>query len=308
MRIVFMGTPQFAVPALKKIASSIIAVVTQPDRPRGRGHRFQPSPIKEAALALEIPVFQPARIKDEPFLQQLKELAPDLIVVVAFGQILPPALLTIPPLGCVNVHASLLPQLRGAAPIQRAIMNGDTITGVTTMYMDEGLDTGDIIFQEAEEILPDDTAGSLARRLALKGANLLQRTVEAISQGTAPRKPQDSSLASWAPPLTKEEEILDWNEAAINLSNRVRALNPKPGAVTFVGGSRLKIWQARAVSDKITAEKPGQVLKIDGNDGILVSTGKGALLVQEVQPAGKRAMSATAYACGYRVQPGDMWG
>lgn len=308
VRIVFMGTPQFAVPALERLAPSVQAVVTQPDRRRGRGQQLWPSPIKAAALALGLPVLQPERVREESFLNQLRELKPDLITVVAFGQILPPALLAIPPLGCINVHASLLPRLRGAAPIQRSIMNGDTRTGVCTMYMDQGLDTGDVIYQEEEIILPEDTAGSLAQRLAVKGADLLCRTVKAIEQGIAPSQPQDSSLASWAPPITKEEEIIRWDKGALQLANQIRGLNPRPGAVTFALGMRLKIWRARAISDKTVAGNPGQVLKIEGEAGILVSTPDGALLVQEVQPAGKRIMTAAEYARGYRVRPGDVWG
>lgn len=308
MRIVFMGTPQFAVPALKELAPYVVAVVTQPDRPRGRGRRLQYSAVKQEAKALGLSVLQPQKVKDEQFLSKLKEIAPDLIAVVAFGQILPPKLLAIPPLGCVNLHASLLPHLRGAAPIQRSIMNGDTVTGVTTMYMSQGLDTGDIIFQEEEEIFANDTAGTLAARLAQKGARLMKRTVEAIQNGTAPRYPQDDSLASWAPPLTREDEILNWKLPAIVLANHVRALNPKPGAATFVAGNRLKIWRAQASLQDFSAGNPGQVLKIQGDAGILVACGQGALLVQEVQPAGKRSMTAQAYSCGYRVQPGDIWG
>lgn len=308
MRIVFMGTPQFAVPTLREMSPYLVAVVTQPDRPRGRGHRLQPSAVKEEAAALGLPLLQPHKVKDDLFLSELQRLAPDLIVVVAFGQILPPKLLAIPPLGCINLHASLLPYLRGAAPIQRSIMNGDSITGVTTMYMEPGLDTGDIILQEEEEILPDDTAGTLAARLAQKGAGLMKRTVEAIKSGTAQRRPQDDSLATWAPPLTKEDEIIDWELPALAIANQVRALNPKPGAATFVSGQRLKIWRTQLSPESFLGGKPGQVLKVEGEDGILIGCKEGALLVYEVQPAGKRSMTAQGYACGYRVQPGDVWG
>lgn len=307
MRIVFMGTPQFAVPALKDLAPHLVAVVTQPDRRRGRGHRLQPSAVKEAALELGLPILQPHKVKDEQFLVKLQGLKPDLIVVVAFGQILPPELLAIPPQGCINLHASLLPRLRGAAPIQRAIMNGDTVTGVTTMYMAEGLDTGDIILQEEENVLSDDTSGTLSLRLAQKGADLLKRTIKAIKSGDAPCSSQDDSLASWAPPLAREDEILNWELPASRIANQIRALNPKPGAATFVAGKRLKIWRAQKVTQDCSAD-PGKVLKVQGDDGILVSCGEDALLVQEVQPAGKRSMSAQSYACGYRVQPGDVWG
>lgn len=308
VRIVFMGTPQFAVSTLKELIPSVVGVVTQPDRPRGRGHQLRPSAVKEAAVAAGIPVLQPQQVNSDEFLADIRALEPDLIVVVAFGQILPSALLGMPPLGCINLHASLLPSLRGAAPIQRAIMNGDVMTGVTTMYMSEGLDKGDIIMQAEEKIAPDDTAGTLAVRLAQKGADLVRRTVRAIAEGTAPRHPQDDSLASWAPPLKKEDEILNWELPAPMVANQVRALNPKPGSATFVAGNRLKVWRGQVSGLASLAGKPGQVLKVQGDSGILVACGEGAVVIQEVQPAGKRSMTAPAYACGYRVQPGDVWG
>jgi len=309
MRLIFMGTPAFAVPSLDKLAAAgfeIAAVVTQPDRPRGRGQRLLPSPVKEQALALGLTVLQPPKVREPAFIAQLKELAPDLILVVAFGQILPPALLDLPPLGCVNLHASLLPRLRGAAPIQWALLNGDALTGVTTMYMAPALDTGDIILQEEEAIRDDDTAGTLAARLAARGAELLLTTVRAIRAGQAPRRPQAEAEATYAPPLTRADEVLDWQEPALALARRVRALNPQPGAVTRVAGKAVKIWRARPVQE--AAGEPGRVLAVKGGGGILVGSGAGALLVEEVQPAGRRAMPATAFASGYRVAEGDVWG
>lgn len=309
MRLVFMGTPEFAAFSLDQLVEAglaPLAVVTQPDRPRGRGRQLSPSPVKERALALGLPVLQPERVREPEFIAYVRELKPDLIAVVAFGQILPPALLELPPLGCVNVHASLLPRLRGAAPIQRAIMNGDKVTGVTTMYMAPQLDTGDIILQEEEAITPEDTAGTLAGRLAQRGGRLLVTTLRAIAAGTAPRRRQDEASATYAPPLTRADEVLAWDEPAVSLANRVRALNPQPGATTWVKGNVLKVWRARPVLEAGGA--PGQVLAVKGAGGILVGTGAGALLVQEVQPAGKRPMPAEAYASGYRVVAGDVWG
>lgn len=309
VRVVFMGTPAFAVPSLNGLVEAgvdVVRVVTQPDRPRGRGRHLSPSPVKERATALGLPLSQPAKVRDDTFLAELRALAPDLIVVVAFGQILPPALLNLPLLGCVNVHASLLPRLRGAAPIQRAILNGEKVTGVTTMYMAPTLDTGDIIYQEAEPIGEEDTAGTLSERLAGRGANLLLTTVRAMAQGQAPRRPQDEAEATYAPPLTREEEILQWKEPALSLARRVRALHPEPGATTWVADKPVKIWQAHPLANPVGA--PGRVLAVQGGRGIVVGCGEGSLLVEEVQPAGKRPMPATAFASGYRVRAGDVWG
>ncbi|MGI6604521.1 MAG: methionyl-tRNA formyltransferase [Firmicutes bacterium] len=309
MRVVFMGTPDFAVPSLNALVAADftpVAVVTQPDRPRGRGRHLLPSPVKERATELELPLVQPKRVREPEFIRQLAELELDLIVVVAFGQILPLDLLNLPRLGCINVHASLLPRLRGAAPIQRAIMNGDKITGVTTMHMAEALDSGDIILQEKEEIMEDDTAGTLARRLAERGAALLVRTIQALAAGKAPRLPQDHDAATYAPPLTKSDEVLDFTRPARELANQVRALNPAPGAMTYVDGKALKVWRARP--QEAASGAPGQVLAVKNLPGILVGTGLGGLLLEEVQPAGKRSMTAQAFANGYQVQPGDLWG
>lgn len=311
MKIVFMGTPAFAIPSLEKLAEAgfkIEAVVTQPDRPRGRGQKLCPSPVKEKALALGLPVLQPERVRAPEFQARLKELAPDLIAVVAFGQILPPEVLSLPPLGCINVHASLLPRLRGAAPIQRAILNGDKVTGVTTMYMAPELDSGDIILQEEEPIGEEDTAGTLGERLARRGAELLVATLKAVASGTAPRRRQDEGEATYAPPLTRADEVLNWEEPAPVLGRRVRALNPEPGAVTLVGGRPVKVWRARALPGTGDTGRPGEVLAVKGNGGIVVACGEGVLLVEEVQPAGKRTMPALAFASGYRVKEGDTWG
>ncbi|MDK2784202.1 MAG: methionyl-tRNA formyltransferase [Bacillota bacterium] len=308
MKVVFMGTPAFAVPSLEKLAGAgftIEAVVTRPDRPRGRGQKLSSSPIKEKALALGLPVLQPEKVRESAFQDRLKELAPDVIAVVAFGQILPPEVLSLPPLGCINVHASLLPRLRGAAPIQRAILNGDKVTGVTTMYMAPELDSGDIILQEEEPIGEEDTAGTLGERLARRGAELLLATLKAVAAGRAPRRQQEEAEATYAPPITRADEVLNWEEPAPALVRRVRALNPEPGAVTWVGDKPVKVWRAHALAEY--AGHPGRVLKV-GTGGIVVGCGEGALLVEEVQPAGKRAMPAAAFANGYRVKEGDQWG
>lgn len=308
MDLIFMGTPAFACPALNRLLQSrhrVIAVVTQPDRPQGRGREVKPSPVKELALAAGLPVYQPVSVGAPDFVDTVAKLHPDVVIVVAFGQILPESLLRIPVLGCVNVHASLLPRYRGAAPIQRAVMDGQKVTGVTTMLMDKGLDTGDILLQQARPIAADETMGEVHDSLAVMGADLLLETLEGLENGTINREAQDSSLATYAPPLTREEERIDWTRTAAAIKNHVRGMNPYPGAYTSHDNKKLKIWRVKLVPGG--AGQPGETLAVDKKEGFVVQAGEGAVLVQEVQPQGKGRMAAADFARGYRVSPGLIW-
>jgi len=308
LRLVFMGTPEFAVPSLRAVLDAghrVVAVFTQPDRPRGRGHKLLPSPVKEAAMRAGIPVYQPRRLRDAEALDILRGLAPDVICVVAYGLLLPPAVLQLPPLGCVNVHASLLPRHRGAAPIQAALMAGDAVTGVTTMLMDEGLDTGDIILQRPIPIEPDDNAGTLHDKLAVAGAELLVETLRLLAAGQAPRRPQDHAQASYAPKLERAAAALDWARPAEEVRNHVRAFAPVPGAYTAHGERILKVLQVEVHGPGRTGAQPGQVIAVE-EAGFVVQTGRGAVLVRQVKPSGAAPMTGRDYVNGYRLEVGDL--
>jgi len=310
MNIVFMGTPDFAVPSLRALADAgyrIAACVTQPDRPKGRKGVLSPPPVKEEALGRGIPVLQPEKLKHPETLEALRALKPDLIVTAAYGKILPKAVLDLPPLGCINVHASLLPKYRGAAPIQHAIMDGETETGVTIMYMDEGLDTGDMIAWRKTAITDEDDAGTLFDRLSRIGAELLLETLPLIAAGKAPRVPQRDEEAVYASMLTREDEKIDWNDDHIRVFNRVRALRPAPGAYTLMGGDVLKIWRCRKAPEFGSGTLPGTVVHV-GRDGFAVQCGGGAVFVEQVQPAGKKAMPAGEFLKSGRLKPGDRLG
>lgn len=311
MKIVFMGTPDFAVPSLKALAHAgytVAAVVTRPDRPKGRGGKVSPPPLKECALSLGLPVHQPERLKDPSFLGRMSELSPDAVVVVAYGKILPREILSLPGLGCINVHASLLPGYRGSAPIHRAVINGESETGVTTMYMEEGLDTGDIIQQKRVAIGEDDTAGVVHDRLSVLGASLLTETLALIAKGGAPRVPQDGSLATYAPPLTAEDEIIRWNATARSINDRVRGLNPWPGARTYLGERLVKVWRVRAAGGCKPAGRPGTVLAFQ-EDGIRVQAGEGQIIITELQAEGSKRMSAAEFLRGAKqIRYGDTLG
>lgn len=306
MRLVFMGTPDFAatsLDALLKSDDSVVGIVTQPDRPKGRRQVLTPSAVKLLAQGAKIPLLQPLKMKDPEFLQALAGWKPDLIAVAAFGRILPPVILSLPPLGCVNVHASLLPKYRGAGPIQWAIINGEMETGITTMLMDEGMDTGAMLLQEAIPITTDDTAGSLSTRLAELGGRLLVETIVRTKSGTLVPRPQDPSLATLAPMLKKEDGVMDWTLPATALANRVRGLSPWPGAYTTIaGGDRWAIWQAQALPGSVT-KPPGTIIAVT-TDAIHVSTGKGVLAVMELQPANSRRMAVSQYLAGHPVAVG----
>lgn len=308
-RIVFMGTPDFAVPCLETLIEEgydIAAVVTQPDRPKGRGQKLTPSPVKEKALAQNIKVLQPDRVKDSAFIEELTAIKPDLIIVVAFGQFLPKVLLELPPLGCINVHASLLPKYRGAAPIHWSVINGETVTGVTTMYMDVGMDTGDMILKAEMDIKQDDSTGFIHDELKVMGADILKKTVKMIISNQAPRKPQDKDAASYAPLLTRALEHIDWNGSAVQIHNLVRGLNPWPGAYCRHQNKTLKIWTT-SIFDKDKIGIPGRIESIT-DQGILVETGKGIIELRTIQPESKRRMSARDYASGYCLIAGDVLG
>jgi len=309
MRLLFIGTSPFAVPTLQRLneapAHNLLAVVTQPDRPHGRGGRFSPSAVKEAALELGLPVYQPEKVRAKEFVQTVRELAPDSIVVAAFGQIIPQRILDIPALGCLNIHGSLLPRWRGAAPMQYALMAGDAETGVTIMQMDAGLDTGDILQQAALPLNEIENLGVLETRLAEKGADLLMQTLDTLERGDCPRVPQDSRLVTLAPSLPPDIGRLNWSCSAQELHNLVRGVTPKPGAYTFWHGIRLKVL--RTEWDEAGPGEPGVIESIGGH-GITVSTSKGALRLKEVQPESKGHMAADAWARGARLAPGQRFG
>ena len=306
MHIVFMGTPDFAAASLEALLQSddvVVGVVTQPDRPKGRGQVLAPSPVKLLAQREGIPLLQPLKMKDPEFLQTLAGWKPDLIAVTAFGRILPPAVLSLPPRGCINVHGSLLPKYRGAGPIQWAIINGERETGITTMLMDEGMDTGAMLRQEAIPITDDDTAGTLARRLAALGGRLLVETIAQLKAGTLVPTPQDSSQATMAPLLKKEDGSIDWTLPAVTLANRIRGLAPWPGAYTAAPGSdRWTIWRAHALPGPAT-KTPGTVVAVT-NEAIHVATGEGVLALLELQPANSRRMGVAQYVAGHPIAVG----
>jgi methionyl-tRNA formyltransferase len=310
MRLVFMGTPDFAVASLEallKSDDSVVGVVTQPDRPKGRGQILTASPVKLLAQREQIPFLQPLKMKDPEFLQALAGWKPELIAVAAFGRILTPMILSIPSLGCINVHGSLLPKYRGAGPIQWAIINGETETGITTMLMDEGMDTGAMLLQESIPIMPDDTADTLSSRLAELGGRLLVETIAQLKAGTLSPQPQDASQATFAPLLKKEDGSIDWTLPATALANRVRGLSPWPGAYTTIaGGDRWTIWRARALPGPVT-RPPGTIIALT-TDAIHVATGEGILAVMELQPTNSRRMAASQYLTGHPTAVGSQLG
>lgn len=296
-----MGTPEAAVPSLRAVAErfDVACVYTRPDRPRGRGRRTSPSPVKAAASELGLPIAQPASLKGEA--DGLAAFAPDAVAVVAYGMLLPKGVLDVPRLGCVNVHFSLLPRWRGAAPVERAIEAGDATTGVTTMLMDEGMDTGPVLLQETTEIAPDDTTGTVTARLAEVGARLLVATLEGLEAGTVSPAPQPEEGATIARKVTPEEAELDLTHDASTLERRIRAFDPAPGAFTYLAGRRLKVWRARVLPGD---GEPGTVVGATP-DGIDVQTGAGRLRLDEVQPEGKRRMSAADFLLGHPVAVGS---
>ncbi len=297
-RLVFMGSPDFAVPSLEALAARypIVGVVTQPDRPAGRGGTLKPPAVKQAALRLGLPVIQPEKLRQPEAMDQLRAWAPDLIVVAAFGQILRPEVLDLPPFGCLNVHASLLPRWRGAAPIQAAILHGDRETGVTIMKMDPGVDTGPILARRALPIAPDETGGSLFEKLARLGADLLLETLPPYLSGELVPQPQPEEGVTYAPMLKKEDGLLDFGQPAAALERRVRAMNPWPGAYFEWNGAPLKVLRARLEQEP--SPGAGRRLTVEGRPAL--GCGEGILVLEEVQPAGKRPMSGKAFLAGAR--------
>ena len=319
MKILFMGTSEFAVPSLEELLaerSDLIGVVTQPDRPSGRGNRLTPPPIKVVAAAHNLPIYQPEKVRHRDFIRVLRELKPDAIVVVAFGQILPKSVLDLPPCGCLNVHPSLLPKYRGAAPVQWALINGETETGVTIMLLDEGQDTGDIILQKRHPIDQRDNAATLSNRLAKVAPPLLIQLLAAASDGPPPHQPQNHAEATHAPRLTKEMGQIDWNQPADGIRNLVRGTSMWPGAYTYFSDDlRLKII-ACTVVDGGTLRLPSQAdptpgafstgtIQISSDKDLIVHTGAGALRLDCVQPANKKEMDARAFLNGHRLKTGD---
>lgn len=310
MRIIFMGTPDFSVGTLEALIEAghdIVLAVTQPDKPKGRGKAVQFSPVKEAALSHNIPVYQPKRVREPECVAYLRTFAPDLIVVVAFGQILTKEILEMPKYCCVNVHASLLPKYRGAAPIQWAVINGEKVTGVTTMRMDEGIDTGDMIMKTEVPLSPEETGGSLFDRLSEAGAKLCVETVKAIEDGTAVYTPQNHQEATHTTMIKKQMGEIDFAKPAEEIERLIRGLNPWPSAYTFWGDKTLKIWKASVVEEAADHAAPGTIVQV-GKESLLVQTGKGLLSLKEVQLEGKKRMDIASFLRGYPLEEGLRFG
>jgi methionyl-tRNA formyltransferase len=306
-RIVFMGTPVFAVPTLDALHESrhhLLKIVTQPDRPRGRGRKITPPPVKERALKLGYEVYQPETIKSPEACKNISSLEPDIFIVIAFGKIIPKALLELPPKGAINLHASLLPKYRGPAPIQWAIINGETETGVTTMRLDEGMDTGDILLSSPIAIRPEDTSATLHDRLAVEGARLIIETLDRLADNSVSPVPQDPLHATCAPLLSKKDGHIDWTQPAEVLENFIRGVTPWPGAFTFCGDMRLKIFKATHMTID-TRHTPGTVLA-SFPDELRIATGKGALLIREIQGASGKCLHTKDFLCGCTIEPGTV--
>lgn len=307
LRIVFMGTPEFACPTLQMLfdrGEEVIAVVTQPDRPKGRGQKLTPPPVKVLAEQHGVPVLQPVKVRAPEVITALQELRPDLIVVIAFGQILPKALLDIPPRGCINVHASLLPRYRGAAPLNWCIVNGETETGVTTMLMDVGLDTGDMLVKKAIPIDPDEDAQSLHDRLAVLGAAAMAETLDLLVAGLLVPEKQDDSLTNYAPMLKKEDGHIDWTKEPRTVKNLVRGLTPWPGAFTTLEDKALKICRVRTGEGHGT---PGTILRAD-RSGLEIACGSGSLFIEELQLEGRKRLPVQEFLAGVKIAPGTVLG
>jgi len=307
--ILFMGTPDFAVPSLQILIENrlpLVGVVTQPDRPSGRGRHFTPPPVKVLAEAHHLPIFQPERIRDESFLKIFRELSPELVVVVAFGQILPGEMLTRPRFGCVNVHPSLLPKYRGAAPIQWSLIRGETVTGMTIMRMDEGVDSGDILLQEPAPIAPEVNCGSLHDRLAILGAEMLFATISLIMAGTVHPVKQDPSQATLAPRIKKEDCVINWSRSVRDVLSLIRGLSPSPGAYTMLDGKKLKIYAARG--EATPAVLPPGTVSILSDGCLAVAAADGLVYPEDIQMENKNRMAMRDFLRGYRIAPGTTLG
>ncbi len=307
MRILFMGTPEFAEKSLQALVEDsreVVGVITQPDKPKGRGYEMAMPEVKVYALEKNIPVFQPETLKDNSIADILKELNPDIIIVVAYGKILPEYVLNYPRYGCINIHGSLLPEYRGAAPIQRAVMDGKKISGVTSMYMEKGLDTGDMLIKRELPIGEETTAGEYHDALAILGGEVLLETLDALKEGTLSPEKQDDSLSSYASQLSKAEGEINWNNSADAVYNKVRGLNPWPKAFSFIGTKRFVVDFVYKASG---SGKPGEVLSAD-DDGIIVACGDGAVLIKELKPEGKKMMKVSDYLRGHKIEKGFIFG
>jgi methionyl-tRNA formyltransferase len=309
LRVIFMGTPAFACPTLQRLidrGEEVLAVVTQPDRPKGRGQKMVPPPVKELAEKHGIPVLQPVKVRAPEFIEAMKGMNPDLIVVVAFGQILPKALLEIPRFNCINVHASLLPRYRGAAPLNWCIINGENETGVTTMLMDVGLDTGAMLLKKTTQIDPDENTQSLHDRLSIAGAEALSDTIDMLVAGELVPEQQDDSLTCYAPMLKKENGLIDWNREPLTIKNMVRGMSPWPGAFTWLNGKMVKIYRVRTTEvQHVDGRSPGTVLRADQN-GIEVACAGGSIIIDELQLEGKKRLPAGIFLTGCKIEPGDV--
>ena len=311
MRIVFMGTQDFSVPTLKALVEAghdVAAVVTQPDKPKGRGKEMQMTPVKVQALEYKIPVYQPVKVRDQAFIEVLRELEADAFVVIAFGQILPKAVLELPRYGCVNIHASLLPKYRGAAPIQWCVIDGEKETGITTMMMDVGLDTGDMLEKVVIPIDEKETGGSLHDKLSLAGGSLILSTLRKLEEGTAVRTPQTEEGTCYAKMLTKSLGDIDWNQDAVSIERLIRGLNPWPSAYTMWNGKTIKIWAADVIKDEAPANSlPCGGVALSDRHCLAVRTGDGLLSIKELQMEGKKRMDIEAFLRGYPIPAGDVF-
>ncbi|NLB51589.1 MAG: methionyl-tRNA formyltransferase [Syntrophomonadaceae bacterium] len=304
-----MGTAQFAVPAMQRLIDTygeIVGIVTQPDRPKGRGKKVMPPPVKELAQSMDIPVFQPLKIKDPEAIEYIASWQPDLIITAAYGQIIPPPLLKLPHAGCINIHASLLPKYRGAAPIQRCLMNGENKTGITTMYMDEGLDTGDILLQQEVTIHEDTTYGELHDLLAAAGADLIIDTIEQLKEGTLKRIKQNDQEATYAEMIKKSDEIINWQDQAASIINQIRALDPQPGASTILGEQNLKIFKGKITQESVTGQ-PGEIIGFSPV-GFIVKTGNLGIEILELQKPGKKRINTVEFLKGHHLKTGTILG
>ena len=308
LRIIFMGTPDFAVPTLQALIDSpdqVVTVICQPDRKKGRGKKLSPPPVKVLAEQAGIPVLQPTAIRTDEFLEKIRDLQPDLIVVTAYGRILPGSLLNLPPMGTINVHGSLLPKYRGAAPIQWAVINGEAKTGVTIMQMDEGMDTGDILLPVSVPIEEDDTSGTLFTKLSELGGQALVKAIGLLKENKLQPVKQDDSLATEAPMLSKEMGHLDWSRDAAELHCLIRGLDPWPSAYSFLNDKRFRFFRPRIVSGQVS-EPPGTLCRAD-KEGLLMATGQDYLLIREIQPEGKKRMTVQSCLCGMKLPMGEQF-
>ncbi len=305
MRVIFMGTPEFAVPSLEALLQKheVVLVVTQPDKPKGRGKKMMPTPIKACAMAHGIPVLQPEKVKEAQVIEELRKYQPDLIAVTAFGQILTEPILELPKYGCINVHGSLLPKYRGAAPMQWAIINGETVTGITTMYMAKGLDSGDMLLKKEVTILPQDTFAQVHDKMAEVGAQLLLDTLDALEAGTLKRIPQDHDAATYAPMITRETGHIDWNHSGQDIQNLIRGLNPAPAAYTVYEGETLKIFSAERLEMPTEGDDCGMIVSVT-KKGFAVACKDCCLLITELQAKGGKRMTADAYLRGHEIKTG----